>query len=112
MAPVIFDSADIYIDQGTDLRAKIVRTDAIIDALFTAALKAAARGAVSMYELDDGQSKVKTMYRNATEVQNAITAFERIKQMYVNRLNGHMVRLVDQSNFNYLNYYGNGGGVL
>jgi hypothetical protein len=95
----VFDSADIYIQCTTDLRERIVRIDAIIDALETTALKAAATGNISEYSLNDGQTQIKTVYRSPKDVQASIDAFEMIKQRYINRLNGRVVRLVDSKNF-------------
>lgn len=97
---VIYDTAAIYIDSATSLQDKITRIDAVIDALFTSALKAAATGNVSEYSLNDGQTQIKTVYRSVAEVKQAITDFEAIKTMYVERLNGRVVRLMDSKSFN------------
>lgn len=97
---VYFDSADIYINQGIDVRAKIARINNIITALEDSALKAAASGNVSEYSLDDGQTKIRTVYRNAEDVASAINAFETVRQRWINQLNGRQVRLVDSKNFN------------
>jgi hypothetical protein len=96
---VEYDSAEIYIQSKTTLREKIAAMDAIISALETTALKAAGTDNISEYQLDDGQTKIRTMYRGASAVFRAIQDFERLRQMYVNRLNGRMVRLVDGKNF-------------
>jgi hypothetical protein len=92
---VIYDSASIYIQSATTLKEKIIRIDAIITALEDTALKAASTDDVMEYSLDDGQTKIRTVYRSAESVLNAIQAFEKMKQMYINRLNGRIVRLVD-----------------
>ena len=97
---VYFDSADIYINQGIDVQAKIARLNNIIKALEDSALKAAASGNVSEYSLDDGQTKIRTVYRNAEDVASAISAFETVRQRWINQLNGRQVRLVDSKNFN------------
>lgn len=94
-----FDSSAIYIDCATTVREKIARIDAIITALETTALKAAAAGNLSEYWLDDGQTKIKTVYRNPAEVEASISAFEKIRQRYINQLNGRVIRLVDGKNF-------------
>lgn len=99
MSEIIYDSADLYIECATDLRAKIARINAIITALENAAVKGAATGHLSEYNLDDGQTKIRTAYRNMEEVMQAIKSFEQIRQMYINRLNGRHVRLVDSKNF-------------
>lgn len=96
---VTYDSADIYIQCGTTLREKITRIDAIIEALEATALKAAANDNILEYSLNDGQTVIRTVYKGADAVLRSIMAFERIKQMYVNRLNGHTFRLVDGKNF-------------
>lgn len=98
---VYYDSAQAYIDTATTLRERIDRLSAIITALETSALKAAGTGNMSEYSLDDGQTKIRTVYRNAEEVANAITAFERIRQMWWARLSGRHTRLVDGKNFIY-----------
>jgi hypothetical protein len=92
-------TADVYIESATDVKDKIKRIDAIINALISTALKAAATGNVTEYMLDDGQTKISSTYRNPLEVQRSITAFETIKQQYINQLHGRTFRLVDSSNF-------------
>lgn len=99
MEKVFFDSADIYVQSGTTLRAKILKIDAIIAALETSALKAAAKNSIQEYTLNDGQTTIRTAYRSAAEVSASITAFEQIRERYVNKLNGRVVRLVDGKNF-------------
>jgi hypothetical protein len=97
---IYFDSADIYVDSCADLRAKIAAIDNILAALDTAALKAAANAGIQEYMLNDGQTIIKKIYRSASEVEASITAFEKIRQRYINRLNGRVTRLVDGKNFN------------
>jgi len=97
---VVYDSADIYISSQTSLKAKIIAIDAIIDALLVTCLKAASTGNVTEYNLDTGQTKIKTMYRSPKEVSDAITAFQGVKNYYVNQLNGgRRLKLVDSKNF-------------
>jgi hypothetical protein len=96
---VIYNSASIYIDSATSLRDKITRIDAIISALETTSLRAAAGEDVEEYWLDDGQTKIKTITRGLDKITASIQAFERLRQMYINRLNGRMVRLNDSRNF-------------
>ncbi len=95
----IYTSADVYVDSKTSLRAKIAAIEEIQAALLTSALKAAAKGAISQYSLNDGQTIIQTTYRNSKEIEASYNAFERIRQMYLNRLNGRRIRLVDSKNF-------------
>lgn len=94
-----YDSAAVYIESASSIRQKITRLDAIIDALLTTVLKSAENGDVQEYWLNDGQTQIKTSYRSAKEVLDAVNVFERTKQIYVNRLNGRVMRLVDGKNF-------------
>jgi hypothetical protein len=96
---IIYDSAAIYIEKASDLKDKIARYDAIINALELATIKAAETGNITEYSLDDGQTKIKTTYRDATQIAQSIMAFIRLKQMAVNDLNGRKMRLVDAKNF-------------
>lgn len=96
---VIYDSAQIYIDSATSLREKVTRIDAIIDGLFTAATKAAGGENISEYSLNDGQTQIRTVYRGIESIKASINSFEALRQMYLNRLNGRVMRLVDSKNF-------------
>lgn len=96
---VVYDSAVNYLGTCTGLKAKIVAIDAIISALELMALSAAEKGDLSEYSLDDGQTKIKTVYRNVTDITASINGFETIKQRYINQLTGRRTRLVDSKNF-------------
>lgn len=74
---------------------KIEKIDAIISALEDTALQSAANDNIDEYWLDDGQSKIKTSYKGTDQIFKSIIAFERMRQIYVNRLNGFVVRMVD-----------------
>jgi len=92
---VIYDNAAIYIQNSTALCDKIAKIDAIIEALEATALSSAANDNIEEYWLDDGQSKIKTTYKGTDEVFKSIISFEKMRQIYVNRLNGRVVRMVD-----------------
>ena len=92
---VEYDSAAIYIQSSNDLCDKIAKIDAIIAALETTALSSAANDNIEEYWLDDGQSKIKTKYKGTDEIFKSIISFEKMRQIYVNRLNGFVVRMVD-----------------
>lgn len=96
---VIYDSEAIYIDSCSSIKEKIVAIDAIIAALFTTAAKAAAGEELTEYWLDDGQTKIKTVRRSSASIETSINSFLRLKNMYINQLNGRIVRLVDGKNF-------------
>lgn len=97
---VIYDSAYIYLESCKTLQEKINGIDLIIEGLLNAAVKAAENEGISEYQLNDGQTIIKTVYRGVNQIFSSVSAFERLKQMYVNRLNGRVIRLVDEKNFN------------
>jgi hypothetical protein len=96
---VVYERADIYIQSCTTLKDKITAIDNIIDALFATALKAAAGDNISQYMLNDGQTIINATYKGVHQIQASIAVFERLRQMYINRLNGRVIRLVDSKNF-------------
>lgn len=96
---VTYNSAATYITSVTSLEAKIARIDAIITALEVTALTAASNDNITEYMLDNGQTKIQTSYRGAGAVLKSIAGFEAMKQMYLNQLNGRVIRLVDGKNF-------------
>lgn len=99
MSEIVFDSADLYIESTTDLRSKITRLNQVIDALISASIKGAANANMEEYSLDDGQTKIRAKYKDMAQIQAAINAFEKAKQIYVNRLNGRSFMLVDGKSF-------------
>lgn len=96
---VIYDSAAIFVESCKTLADKIAAIEAIQDALLSQALKAASKGPISQYSLNDGQTIINATYRNAKEINDSYMAFETLKQMLINRLNGRSFRLVDKQNF-------------
>ncbi|MFN8317152.1 MAG: hypothetical protein U0T32_11965 [Chitinophagales bacterium] len=96
---VEFDSSKIYIEQAANIEEKILRIDAVINALLLAALDAASNDGISEYWLDNGQTKIKTVYRSTAAIYASIEAFRKLKEYYVNQNNGRVFRLVDSKNF-------------
>ena len=54
---------------------------------------------ISEYQLDDGQVKIRTAYRSIKEVEDGILALERMKHLYLNRLNGRITILRDEKSY-------------
>jgi hypothetical protein len=96
---IIYDSADIYINSATTNAARIVALDAVITALLAAATSAAVDEGMTEYILDDGQTKIQCNLRGVEAIMRSISSLEKIKQMYMNQLNGRIVRLVDSKSF-------------
>jgi len=90
-----FASEVLFIDSVTDMAAKVEAIDAIIAALLVIATSAAGNEDIEEYTLDDGQTKIRTRYRGMSAILKAIQDYEKLRQMYLNRLNGRVIRLVD-----------------
>lgn len=102
---VFFDRCGLYIQSKQSLQDKIAAIDAIIDALIIQSADAILSENISEYQLNDGQTIIKQVYRGSANISKAILAYESIKQIYVNRLNGRVVRSIDSKNFR--NFHGN-----
>lgn len=105
---VIYRSAYEYLSTCQSYRDKAAACDKIIAALLTTAELAAAGDEVTEYAMDDGQTKIKTIYKGADAVFESIKRFEGLKLFYEtqlsNRKNGRIMRLIDIRNLQ-------GGGI-
>jgi quinol monooxygenase YgiN len=95
---VTYDSSSIYISSAADLQTKINRIDTIINALLDAALQHAGNSGYIAYTINDGQSIINMQYRDMAALQKSIAAYETMKELYVNKLNGRVMRLVGSKN--------------
>jgi len=91
---VVYSSASKYLESATQACDKIAKIDAIISALEDTALKGAANDHIEEYWLDDGQSKIKTTYKGVDEIFKSINSFLKLKEYWVNKLNGRAFRMV------------------
>ncbi len=96
---VEYTDEGIYLESCTTNQAKLVAINTIIDRLMAAAAGGAGNEGISEYWLDDGQTKIKKVYRSTASIFSAIQTFEQLKEMYINKINGRVVRLVDHRNF-------------
>lgn len=92
---IFYESPRMYIQSSTTIKDKICRIDSLITALEDAAIAAASGEDIAEYSLDDGQTKIRAVNRSALEIKQSIMAFEQMRQMYIQRYNGHTTRLVD-----------------
>ena len=102
MADYIFDGDCFgYIASRTSLQAKIAAIDVIIEnnIMLMGSQTLAQAGGTNMYELDDGQVRIKVIYRSVNDILATNAGLEKMQQMYINRLNGRRVVLRDASTF-------------
>ena len=86
-------SVSEYIQSCSTLKSKIAAIDNLIDAMIINAAEAIDNSGTASYSMDDGQMKVTTNYRSVEEISLGIKHLEKIKQLYVNRLNGSITVL-------------------
>jgi hypothetical protein len=100
---IIFSSAAVYIESCTTLKARLTAIDSIIDKLIIAAAKAADTGQIDEYWFDDGHVKIRGVYRSATQIEQSIRDYSRLRDTLIaqdaNRKLGRVSRLVDYKNF-------------
>jgi hypothetical protein len=80
----------LYIQSATSLKEKADKIDIIISGLLDQQIAAVANSLTDEYMIDDGQIKIKTIYRSADSIAKAIQDYERIKQQCLNQLNGRV----------------------
>jgi len=89
-----YTSIEQYFEVKSKLIGKIATYDLIIEDMEKALLAATVSGHLLQYELDDGQMKVRTMYRSVTDLTKAMKGLISLREIYKNQHNGRGVRLV------------------
>lgn len=100
-------SAILQSETKVTAQDRVNKINAIIDSLIDAQIEFQADPNKQEYGFDDGQTKIKMVYRDIAAVAAAIVVWERTKQIYLNRYNGRMGRLMDSSAFPNWNGYNN-----
>lgn len=99
MAPAMYyDTEALYIQSKTTTLERIQAIDDCITALLDEVLKSVGKSSKQEYMLNDGQTVIKTVYRDPNVVIAAATTLEKLKQFYVNQLNPRQVRCVSANN--------------
>jgi len=93
----------IYIESKSSLLEKIKAVDDLIDTMHLRLIEVAGgqNAVIDEYWMDDGQMKVKTIYRSVEDVEAGIRALEKTKQRWVNKHNGRGFVLRDVRGINY-----------
>tara|TARA_R110001632_G_scaffold89055_5_gene192183 strand:+ start:171 stop:467 length:297 start_codon:yes stop_codon:yes gene_type:complete len=96
---IVYDNASIYISSKASIKEKIEAIDQVINALEETALRSATKDDINEYWLDDGQTKIKTVYKSTSEVVNSISSLITLKEYYLNKYHGRVFRLKDITTF-------------
>lgn len=89
-----------YVASKASIKAKIIAIEKLIDSMLLNAVEAIDNSGTASYSMDDGQMKVMTEYRSITDISKGIKSLEQIKNLYVNRHNGHVTVLRSKLKYN------------
>jgi hypothetical protein len=90
-----FTQLTTYIESKTTIQGRINAIETLIDSVLMQMISAVDTGNNIEYLVDNGQSKIMLKYRSPDEVAKVIQTLEKTKQIYVNRLNGRVMRSMD-----------------
>ncbi len=99
---VYYPSFRAYFEDADTLETKVTRLNAIIDAQLTLAATSGLEDDVKEYRLNDGQTIINVTRRSVEEIMSTIRKLELLRQMYINRINGRGMRLVDHEDTRFL----------
>jgi hypothetical protein len=88
-------SETVYIESATTKIARLARIEQIIEALELKMVETTGTSNIEEYDINDGQTKIKTKYVTAESMSKAIEAYERIANKLRNQLNGRQMALRD-----------------
>jgi len=83
-----------YIESKSALIGKVATYDLLIEKMEATILDSTLSGVYNQMEVDDGQMKVRSNYRNIGDLISALEGLRKIRQDYINRFNGRVTRLV------------------
>jgi len=98
---VYYNTLTDFVFSATTVNERLTKIRQILSALRDQQLAMALNGnktSMSEYQLDDGQTRIKTVYRDPNEIASAILTLEQAEQRYMNIGLGRVTRLVDENN--------------
>jgi hypothetical protein len=82
-----------YFEEKSKLIGKVQTYDILIEALEKSILESTVSGHIVQTELDDGQMKLRVNYRKISDMVDAMTGLQKLRQGYINRYNGRITVL-------------------
>lgn len=89
-----YTSISAYFEDKSKLIGKIATYDLLIESMEKTLMAGIESGHLLQWELDDGQVKVRSMYRNVKDLTEAMNGLIKMRQYYINKANGRSIRLV------------------
>lgn len=90
-----------YIQSKTVLLEKIQAMEVLEAAMMTSMLDllSGAGSNINMYELDDGQIRIKTGFQSMKQLEEGLSGLRKIKNVYINQYNGRCSVAQDKRTF-------------
>jgi len=95
MADCTYDSVSDYLQSADDMKDRITKIDGVIAGLYLSLEKAVSSGHIQEYHIDDGQSRIRTIYRSVPDIEKGILGFEKLRVLYENKISGRVINLRD-----------------
>ena len=89
-----FTSISAYFECKSKLIGKIATYDLLIESMEKTLMVGIESGHLLQWELDDGQMKCRSQYRNVKDLTDAMNGLIKLRQYYINKANGRSIRLV------------------
>lgn len=83
-----------FVECKSKLIGKVATYDLLIESMEKTLIAGIESGHLLQWELDDGQMKCRSQYRNVTDLTNAMNGLIKLRQYYINKANGSSIRLV------------------
>lgn len=93
----VYTSIIDCLDSATDLKSRYEMINTIINSLLSAMTKAALSSGTMEYQINTGQSIIKVIYRNPSEITNTISVLRREQNEIKRMLYGGVTRLQDSN---------------
>ena len=91
----MFCTETVYIESATTKLERLARIEQIIAALELRQVDVISNSNIEEYDINDGQTKIKTKYVTAESMAKAIVSYEAIANKLRNQLNGRQMVLRD-----------------
>lgn len=98
----IYASERLYLESAATLQDLITRLRQVRDCYLTQMAKAAVKGDIAEYTLNDGQTIIRVKQRGIDEMADAMHKIERTLQTYANQFNGRVMVAKDFNDVQYL----------
>lgn len=83
-----------FVECKSKVIGKIATYDLLIESMEQTLMAGIQSGHLLQWELDDGQMKVRSQYRNVKDLTDAMNGLIKLRQYYINKANGRSIRLV------------------